>query len=85
MTAHVRRSSRHYHSSGHEWQGRFKAFLTQEDEHLLTVPRYIERNPPRAGLVERAEAWRWSSLRWLALPDEAPIRLVPGTVPRGGE
>src|SRR5262249_44912200 len=32
------------------------------DEHLLTVLRYVERNPLRAGLVPRAEAWRWGSL-----------------------
>jgi putative transposase len=29
---------------------------------LLTVCRYVERNPLRAGLVPRAETWRWSSL-----------------------
>ncbi len=34
----------------------------QPDEHLLTVLRYVERNPLRAGLVERAQDWRWSSL-----------------------
>jgi putative transposase len=83
MTSHVRRSLRHDRSSGHLWQGRFKAFTTQEDEHLLTILRYIERNPWRAGLVERAQAWRWSSLRWLAAPEQAPVPLEPGTVPRG--
>jgi len=62
LTAHVRRYQRHYHSTGHVWQGRFKAFPIQEDEHLLVVLRYIERNPLRAGLVERAEEWSWSSL-----------------------
>ena len=41
MTTHVRRYLRHYRSSGHVWQGRFKAFPSQEDEHLLTVLRYI--------------------------------------------
>ena len=44
LTTHVGRYLRHYHSSGHIWQGRFKAFPTEEDEHLLTVLRYIERN-----------------------------------------
>jgi putative transposase len=83
LTTHVRRYLRHYQSSGHIWQGRFKAFPIQEDEHLLTVLRYIERNPLRAGLVERAEAWPWSSLCWLALPAQAPVGLEPGTVLRG--
>ena len=56
LTTHVRRYLRDYHSSGHVWQGRFKAFPTQKDEHLLTVLRYIERNSLCAALVERAEA-----------------------------
>jgi putative transposase len=34
----------------------------QQDDHLLTVMRYVERNALRAGLVDRAEAWPWSSL-----------------------
>ena len=37
MTSHVRRYHRHYHGSGHVWQGRFKAFPIQQDEHLLAV------------------------------------------------
>lgn len=44
------------------YQGRFRSFPIQEDVHLLTVLRYVERNPLRAGLVTRAEDWRWSSL-----------------------
>jgi putative transposase len=44
------------------YQGRFKSFPIQEDGHLLDVIRYVERNPLRANLVERAEQWRWSSL-----------------------
>src|ERR1700735_5175168 len=34
MNAHVRRYHRHYHSSGHIWQGRFRAFPIEEDDHL---------------------------------------------------
>jgi putative transposase len=61
LTAHVRRYHQHYHTSGHVYQGRFRSFPIQEDDHLLAVLRYIERNPVRAGLVERAQDWRWSS------------------------
>jgi putative transposase len=71
-TAHVRRHHQHYHSTGHVWQGRFRAFPIQEDEHLLTVHRYIERNPVRAGLVERAQDWPWSS----ATPPRAGLPLL---------
>jgi putative transposase len=62
MTAQVRRHHRRHGSDGHLWQGRFKAFPIQRDEHLLSVLRYVERNPLRAKLVARAEDWPWSSL-----------------------
>jgi putative transposase len=48
--------------TGPLYQGRFKSFPIQEDDHLLTVLRYVERNPLRANMVEEADAWRWSSL-----------------------
>jgi putative transposase len=75
---HTQRWHAHRHSvgQGHLYQGRFKSFVTQSDEHLLTVCRYVERNPLRAKLVEEAEAWRWSSLwRWLR-GDEQQRRLL---------
>ena len=63
LTSHVRRYHKHYHSSGHVWQGRFKAFPIQRDEHFLTVLRYAERNALRAGLAPAAQDWPWGSLR----------------------
>jgi putative transposase len=82
LTAHVRRYHRHYGTSGHVWQGRFKAFPIQQNEHLLTVMRYVERNPLRAGLVARAEAWPWSSMPcWRRR--ERPSFLHSGPVDRG--
>jgi len=48
--------------TGHIYQGRYKSFPIQTDDHFLTVCRYVERNPLRAKLVKRAEDWRWSSL-----------------------
>jgi putative transposase len=44
------------------YQGRFKSFPVQSDDHLLTVLRYVERNAVGAGRVTRAQDWRWSSL-----------------------
>ena len=35
LTSHVRRYRKHYGSSGHIWQGRFKSFPVQRDEHLI--------------------------------------------------
>jgi putative transposase len=82
LTTHVRRYQRHYRTTGHVWQGRFKAFPIQEDDHLLVVLRYIERNPLRAHLVERAEQWPWSSLSAAA---PAGRHMDLGPVPRGAD
>jgi len=81
LPAHVRRYHQHYHSSGHVWQGRFKAFPIQADEHLLTVLRYVERNPLRCELVKKAELWRWSSLATGGL-EAPPAFLHAGPTPR---
>src|SRR2546429_218454 len=61
---HTQRWHARYHSQGTGpiYQGRFKSFPIAEDDHLLTVLRYVERNPLRAGLVRSAAKWRWSSL-----------------------
>jgi putative transposase len=59
--AQVRRYRRRHKGSGHLWQGRFKSFPIEQNEHLLTVLRYVERNPLRARLVRRSVNWRWSS------------------------
>jgi putative transposase len=62
-TTHVRRWHLHRHTvgAGHLYQGTFKSFPVQTDDHLLTVCRYVERNALRAGLVSRAEDWSWGS------------------------
>jgi putative transposase len=48
--------------TGPVYQGRFKSFPIQTDDHFLTVARYVERNARRGKLVRRAESWKWSSL-----------------------
>ncbi|OFV91511.1 MAG: hypothetical protein A3J75_05225 [Acidobacteria bacterium RBG_16_68_9] len=73
LTSHVRRYHRHYHSSGHVWQGRFKSFPIQQDEHFLTVMRYVLLNPVRAGLVAQTGDWPWSSLHYPLLLDPSPV------------
>jgi putative transposase len=82
---HSVRWHKHYQStgSGHVYQNRFKAFAVAEDAHLLTVVRYVERNALRAGLVPRAEDWRWSSLACrLAGGAPAQRRLHAWPIPR---
>jgi len=83
--------------TGHVYQGRYKSFPIQarrisraERQHgvvdkgssLLTVLRYVERNAVRAGLVRRAENWRWCSL-WRRTAGDADQRALL-TDPPGG-
>lgn len=81
FTTHVRRHHRKYQTSGRIWQGRFKAFLIQQDHHLITVMRYVERNALRAGLVARAEQWDWGSLGWRTMQRPCRIMLTKCPVP----
>ena len=73
---HTQRWHQHRHTvgEGHVYQGRFKSFPVETSEYFLTVCRYVERNPVRAGLVERAEQWRWSSA---GIRDLVPLREWP--------
>ena len=61
-----RRYSRRIHFRqgwrGYLWQGRF-ASVPMDEAHLPACARYVALNPVRAGLVARAEDWRWSSAR----------------------
>jgi putative transposase len=87
---HTQRWHAHRHStgSGHLYQGRFKSFPVQDDEHFYTLCPYVERNALRANLVRRAEDWRWGSLyRWQcgtakekALLAAWPLRRLPNWV-----
>lgn len=87
---HTQRWHAHRHSTGqgHVYQGRFKSFPIQDDQHFITVCRYVERNALRANLVAQAQDWRWSSLwRWSlgtakekAVLSPWPVRRVPNWI-----
>ncbi len=47
-------------------ESRFKASPIDSDFYLLACYRYVERNPVRAGLVEHAADYHWSSFRFNA-------------------
>jgi len=59
--AHTRNYHFKYNCSGHIWGGRFKSPIVSDDEYLLTVMRYIEQSPVRAGIVVDPEQYRFSS------------------------
>ncbi len=70
---HTQRWHAHHRTAGtgHLYQGRYKSFPVQSDEHLLTVCRYVERNALRANLVDRAQVWKWGSLSARRANDQA--------------
>jgi putative transposase len=54
---HSQRLHAHRHTTGygHIYQGRFKSFPIEQDQSLLNVLRYVERNALRANLVDQAQ------------------------------
>jgi putative transposase len=52
--------NKRYAYNGHLWQARFYSSVLGTD-HLWNAVRYVERNPVRAGIVDRAENYLWSS------------------------
>jgi len=83
--------------TGHVYQGRYKIFpvearrisraernrgVLDKGDSLWTVLRYVERNPLRAGLVGRAEQWRWGSL-WRRTSGDADQRALLTDPPAG--
>ena len=67
--------------SGHVYQGRYKSFPVQDDNHFHVVCRYVERNALTAGIVKRAEDYRWGSL-WNWCGGESIIELPTWPVKR---
>jgi len=58
---YTQRFNRTHSHVGHLFQGRFKAILVEKEAHMLELARYVVLNPVRAGMVESAEQWSWSS------------------------
>ena len=70
--------NRKYGRVGHLFQDRFRSQPVEDDAYFVTLIRYVWRNPVKAGLVEHAEDYLWSSRRLLGVPsdliDEAGLR-----------
>lgn len=71
MTSYVRFYNKTYKTSGHLWQGRYKSFLVQKNNYLLTLLNYVEQNPQRAKLKD----WKYASSQYKDsfLIDKLPI------------
>jgi putative transposase len=58
--------------SGHLFQGRYKAILVDMDEYAKELSRYIHLNPVRAGIVDKPEAYNWSSYQYFIGLEKVP-------------
>ena len=61
-----------YKRSGTLWEGRYRATVVDSERYLLTLMRYIELNPVRAGMVAMPQEYPWSSYRHNALGEGGP-------------
>ncbi|MGH8252042.1 MAG: transposase [Steroidobacteraceae bacterium] len=57
---YAQRVNRMRNQNGHLWQGRYFS-STLDAKFVSAAIRYVELNPVRAGMVERAEEYGWSS------------------------
>jgi putative transposase len=71
---YVRYINQTYGRTGTLWEGRYKSTLVDSDNYFLTVSRYIELNPVRAGMVAHPAEYPWSSYQCNALGK--PIELI---------
>jgi len=66
--------------SGHLWANRFYS-APLDDAHLWAAVKYVENNPVRAGVVQRAADYDWSSARAHALGQPDPLLSSPRPFP----
>lgn len=62
-----------YKTIGHLFQGRYKAFICDKDEYLLSLVKYIHFNPVRAKLSKAPGGYPWSSHRSYVGRDEGGL------------
>jgi putative transposase len=58
---YVRYFNRRHGRTGTLWEGRFRSCLVESPDYVLACYRYIELNPVRPGMVDRPDAYPWSS------------------------
>ena len=63
--------NKRYERYGYLWGDRFKGVIVSKGEAQLACSAYIDLNPVRAGIVQKPEDYRWSSL---GLRVRAPFR-----------
>jgi len=67
---YVQLHNRKYGRTGHLFQSRFRSEAVEAEQYLLSVVRYIHRNPLKAGMVSRLEEYPWSSYHKMIQVDQ---------------
>jgi putative transposase len=62
-SSYVYRFNQKHERLGYLFQDRYKSEPVPDDSYFITVLRYIHNNPVKAGLVDKAEDYAWSSYR----------------------
>src|SRR5262249_3516037 len=81
---YVRYYNRQYDRIGTLWNQRYGAKPIEDERYWLTCLRYVEQNPVRAGIIDRPEAYEWSSYaahafgRWPEWLTPHPVYLALG-------
>lgn len=58
---YVRRFNQRHQRTGTLWEGRYRCTVLDPEHYLLPCMVYLDLNPVRAGLVQTAQAYPWSS------------------------
>jgi len=68
FTQHINKK---YDRTGRLWECRFYSSIIDKESYLMSVCRYIERNPVRAKIIEDPIEYKWSSARYILSEDAA--------------
>jgi putative transposase len=58
------------------WQRRYYDFNVFSNDKRMEKLRYAHRNPVKRGLVEKPEAWVWSSFRFYLDGQSGPVKIT---------
>ncbi|MFZ5597032.1 MAG: REP-associated tyrosine transposase [Bacillota bacterium] len=61
LVSYVYYFNKKYKREGHLFQDRFKSETVEDDSYVLALARYIHQNPVKAGMVNSAGEYKWSS------------------------